>query len=79
MIGKVAATAALSATAFPFTEGFASESAAAERPAGGLKGNIRHSVSQWCYGDIPLGDFSTACKEMGIESVELLQEKTGPQ
>ena len=21
-----------------------------------LKGNIHHSVSQWCYGDIPLED-----------------------
>ena len=39
-----------------------------------LKGNIRHSVSQWCYGDIPL-EISIACKEMGIESIELLGEK----
>jgi hydroxypyruvate isomerase len=40
-----------------------------------LKGNIRHSVSQWCYNDIPLEDFAKACKEMGIESIELLGEK----
>ena len=40
-----------------------------------LKGNIRHSVSQWCYGDIPLDEFARACKEMGIESIELLHEK----
>lgn len=40
-----------------------------------LKGNIRHSVSQWCYGDIPLEEFAKACKEMGIESIELLNEK----
>jgi hydroxypyruvate isomerase len=40
-----------------------------------LKGNIHHSVSQWCYGDIPLGDFAKACKDMGLESVELLEEK----
>ena len=40
-----------------------------------LKGNIHHSVSQWCYGDIPLEDFAKACKEMGIESIELLNEK----
>ena len=40
-----------------------------------LKGNIHHSVSQWCYSDIPLEDFARACKEMGIESVELLTEK----
>ena len=40
-----------------------------------LKGNIHHSVSQWCYDDIPLEDFAKACKEMGIESIELLGEK----
>jgi hydroxypyruvate isomerase len=40
-----------------------------------LKGNIHHSVSQWCYSDIPLDDFARACKEMGIESIELLGEK----
>jgi len=70
MIGKTAATAALSATAFPFQE-----SRAAETAARGLKGNIRHSVSQWCYGNIPLEDLAKACKEMGIESIELLNEK----
>ena len=40
-----------------------------------LKGNIHHSVSQWCYADIPLTDLARACVEMGIESIELLQEK----
>src|SRR5512140_1012335 len=40
-----------------------------------LKGNIHHSVSQWCYADIPLPEFAKACKYMGIESVELLNEK----
>ena len=43
-----------------------------------LKGNIHHSVSQWCYSDIPLEDFAKACKEMGIESIELLGEKEWP-
>jgi hydroxypyruvate isomerase len=43
-----------------------------------LKGNIHHSVSQWCYGDIPLEDFAKACKDMGIESIELLNEKDWP-
>lgn len=37
-----------------------------------LKGNIRHSVSQWCYGKIPLEEFAIACKKMGISSIELL-------
>jgi hydroxypyruvate isomerase len=40
-----------------------------------LKGNIHHSVSQWCYDDIALEDFARVCKEMGIESIELLYEK----
>jgi hydroxypyruvate isomerase len=40
-----------------------------------LKGNIHHSVSQWCYDDIPLEEFAKACKDMGIESIELLGEK----
>lgn len=45
---------------------------------GQLKGNIHHSVSQWCYGDIPLEEFAKACKEIGIESIELLGEKDWP-
>ena len=43
-----------------------------------LKGNIHHSVSQWCYGDIPLEDFAKTCKDMGIESIELLKENDWP-
>lgn len=45
---------------------------AAEGGAAGLKGNIRHSVSRWCYGKTSLDALCTACKEIGIESVELL-------
>ncbi|WP_369411752.1 hydroxypyruvate isomerase family protein [Chryseolinea lacunae] len=37
-----------------------------------LKGNIHHSVCQWCYGDIPLEELVLAAKAMGITSVELL-------
>lgn len=69
MIGSVAGAAVVTA-ATPFTNVFAGT---ADNTAP-LKGNIRHSVSQWCYGDIPLEDFSKACKEMGIESIELLKE-----
>jgi hydroxypyruvate isomerase len=43
-----------------------------------LKGNIHHSVSQWCYGDIPLEQFAKACKDMGLESIELLGENDWP-
>ena len=70
MIGNIAGAAVVTA-ATPFNSVFAG---AGEKSAP-LKGNIHHSVSQWCYGDIPLEDFARACKEMGIESIELLQEK----
>lgn len=37
-----------------------------------LKGNVRHSVSKWCFGDYKLDEFCEICKGIGIESVELL-------
>ena len=43
-----------------------------------LKGNIHHSVSRWCYDDIPFDEFIKACREIGIESIELLGEKDWP-
>ncbi len=70
MIGKVAGAAAVTAVT-PLNNVFSGT----EEGNLSLKGNIRHSVSQWCYGDIPLEEFAVACKEIGIESIELLQEK----
>ena len=43
-----------------------------------LKGNIRHSVSKWCFGSYPLEEFCEICKEIGIESIELLDPKDWP-
>jgi hydroxypyruvate isomerase len=37
-----------------------------------LKGNINHSVCQWCYGDIPLEKLCEASAAMGIKSIDLL-------
>jgi hydroxypyruvate isomerase len=37
-----------------------------------VKGNINHSVCQWCYSSIPLEELVKAAKGMGIASVELL-------
>jgi hydroxypyruvate isomerase len=37
-----------------------------------LKGNINHSVCQWCYNDIPLEKLCEASKDMGIKSIDLL-------
>jgi hydroxypyruvate isomerase len=40
-----------------------------------IAGRLRHSVSRWCYGRIPLDDLCAAAKEIGYSSVELLDEK----
>jgi hydroxypyruvate isomerase len=55
-----------------------SSAVAAEVEKAQLKGNIKHSVSRWCYGKISLEDLCKACVKMGIESVELLGEKEWP-
>ncbi len=68
MLETVAGAAALTATGFPVREAFAGTP---DR----LKKNIHHSVSRWCYDDIPLEKFAKACVEMEIESIELLEEK----
>jgi len=70
MIGKAAGAVVVTA-ATPLNSVFAGVG----EGVAPLKGNIHHSVSQWCYNDIPLEDFAKACKEMGIESIELLGEK----
>jgi hydroxypyruvate isomerase len=43
-----------------------------------LKGRINHSVCQWCYKNIPLEDLCQAAKDMGLQSVELLDVKDFP-
>jgi len=74
MISRVAGVAAVTAAGIPLTGVFAGEG----KEDGKLKGKIRHSVSQWCYGDIPLEKFAEECKKMGIQSIELLSEKEWP-
>ena len=39
---------------------------------------LKHSVSRWCYGKIPLGDLCVAAKAIGFKSVELLDEADWP-
>jgi hydroxypyruvate isomerase len=70
MIGSIAGAAVITA-ASPLNSVFAGDGKGAIQ----LKGNIHHSVSQLCYSDITLEDLAKACKEMGIESIELLVEK----
>ena len=37
-----------------------------------VKGNINHSVCQWCYNDIPLEKLCEEAKDIGIKSIDLL-------
>ena len=49
-------------------------SAAEESAAkAGAEGAINHSVCKWCYDSIPLEDLCVASKEIGLQSIELLQ------
>jgi hydroxypyruvate isomerase len=73
MIGNIAGAAVVTA-AGPLNSVFAENFTTSAQ----LKGNIHHSVSRWCYDDIPMEQFIVACKEMGIESIELLGEKDWP-
>src|SRR5664279_555106 len=73
MIGNIAGAAVVTA-ASPLNKIFAGKAEGSIL----LKGNIHHSVSRWCYDSIPLDEFAVACKEMGIESIELLGEKDWP-
>src|SRR5439155_23776890 len=53
--------------------------AAAETISGPkLKGRINHSVCKWCYNQVPLDDFCRAAKDIGLQSVELLEVKDFP-
>ncbi len=42
------------------------------------RGNINHSVCQWCYPGIPLEELAKAAKGMGLSSVELLNADQWP-
>ena len=39
---------------------------------------LKHSISRWCYGKIPIDDLCDAAKAIGYKSVELLGEKEWP-
>ena len=40
-----------------------------------MKGNINHSVCKWCYSQIPLDQFATAVKSIGITGIDLIGPK----
>jgi hydroxypyruvate isomerase len=37
-----------------------------------LKGNVNHSVCQWCYGDIPLEVLAREAKKIGLVGIDLI-------
>ena len=41
-------------------------------------GRLKHSVSRWCYGKIPLDDLCEAAKAIGYRSIDLLSENDWP-
>lgn len=43
-----------------------------------LRGNVNHSVCKWCYPHIALDDFCKSAKQIGLQSVELLEVKDFP-
>ncbi len=43
-----------------------------------LKGRIKQSVSYWCFGKIPLEEFSKEAKAMGLVGIDLLDPKDWP-
>jgi len=51
---------------------------AAEEAAGSVKGRVNHSVCKWCYDKISLEDLCSAGKQMGLQSIELLETKDFP-
>src|SRR6185295_12634967 len=52
--------------------------AAADAATAKLKGRVNHSVCKWCYPKIELEEFCKAGKDIGLQSVELLEVKDFP-
>jgi hydroxypyruvate isomerase len=62
------------------TAGLATLASVSSSPAAAttLKGRIRHSVCRWCYGKLPLEELCAAAKDIGLQSVELLETSDFP-
>lgn len=52
--------------------------AAEQAVSPGLKGRVHHSVCKWCYEKIPLDEFCQAAKEIGLQSIDLIEAKDFP-
>jgi hydroxypyruvate isomerase len=74
-LGKLAGSAATVAVASALAQRL---NAADEKAGASLKYRINHSVCKWCYGKIPLEEFCQASKQIGLQSVELLEPDAFP-
>jgi len=72
---KIARTSAVAVTAAHLSHRLGAADAATSTK---LKGRVNHSVCKWCYGKIPLEEFCAAAKDIGLQSVELLEVKDFP-
>lgn len=71
------ALGAMAAGATLLAGGIAS-SASANETNGPLKGNIRQSVSRWCFGSMELEDLAKLCVELGLVGIDLVREDDCP-
>lgn len=51
---------------------------AAPATAGALKGNIRHSVSRWTYGDLSIEELCLLVKSLGFTAIDLVGPEDWP-
>ena len=51
---------------------------AAPATAGALKGNIRHSVSRWTYGDLSMEELCLLVKSLGFSAIDLVGPEDWP-
>lgn len=75
---KMSRKKALGSLAVGIAGGFALPAmAASSKKREGLKGNIHHSVCRWCY-KMPLEQLCEAARDIGITSIDLLEENDWP-
>jgi hydroxypyruvate isomerase len=71
LAGAVVTAAGVNATTMPGERG-------ADSLGGGIAGRIKQSACRWPYNKIPLEELCTAVKGMGLQSIDLVDEKEWP-
>lgn len=69
---------AVSSVGLAVVPGLMSPAQASARQSGKLKGNINHSVCQWCYNGKTLEELCEAAVDIGLKSIELVREDAWP-